>query len=186
MYDQPGGWPFYGFSANHTIDKKLKLLEKTLPSRSDGSFLGSDSFDKKRYKEMIREWDAQRKKTGETYGARDFIHAANESFFSLWLGGRYNLPSVKYVAFHSGSDFYLPANLFFNVYPDGYIIQPVRDPRAVVASRKHFFINRLYGRVRKKEKIELRPDTLKREVLKWIYSILCAYLNQEQQRVSFA
>lgn len=68
------------------------------------------------------------------WSERRVFDAQHRAFFEVWENGKFFHDETKYVVNHLSRSFAIPVDLFFNVYPDGYILHVIRDPRGFYAS----------------------------------------------------
>jgi len=78
--------------------------------------------------------------SNQIWSCRNVFNAEEEAFFRTWLGdSAVDEKNVNYIVDHCAYLCFSPAQHFFDVYPDGYLIQTVRDPRGYYSSMKRLF-----------------------------------------------
>ena len=125
------------------------------------------TFDREKFLVQFRQlWEKDELKS-RTMG-RAFLAEA-EAFFRVVNDGRlWNGDDViQYFVGHCARSWLIPADKIFKEFPDSYIIQPIRDPRALYASKK-----RKYKHLEKHS-----PDILEVHMTQWINSIVQGFKN---------
>ncbi len=94
------------------------------------------AFDYKKFEDLFRQFWEKENIESRTMG-RAFLSQA-ETFFRVVDDGRQwkENNAVQYFVGHCARSWLIPADKIFKEFPDGYIIQLVRDPRAVYISKK--------------------------------------------------
>ncbi len=93
--------------------------------------------------------------------AEAFFRVVNDG--SLWKGEGV----IQYFVGHCARSWLIPADKIFKEFPDSYIIQPIRDPRALFASKKQGYSH--------EEKQSL--DIIEMHMTQWIDSIVQGFKN---------
>ena len=146
----------------------LKMLN------TEGNFRGTKLFSKQQYEshEITFDYDKflfQFRQLWQKDGlesrsmGRAFLAEA-EAFFRVVNGGRLwrEENEIRYFVGHCARSWLIPAEKIFKEFPDSFILQPIRDPRALVASKKQVSSN-----VEQKS-----PDVIELHINQWIDSVV--------------